>query len=290
MQSHSIATDKPNGRLSLEVVSNKQYKQHPLSAAFPKMSQEERQELADSIKNIGVQTPIVIFEDKVIDGWHRYTAANDVGMPCPETDLPDDVDPRDFVLASNKSRRHMTKSQLALSYAKVYEWFPTGVTTSSALGADLKSAQELADLSGASRRTVEQVKKVLKDGDENVIKAVESGKISAKRGAEISKLPKNQQAAAIDAPPEPRPSMLDGNAPDDEELLANELAIQADMDAMNKFLEADDKMAELAEENKRLRYLVAQKDIRIASLMNEKNTAVKMVKDLQRQVDRFHKR
>jgi hypothetical protein len=48
-------------------------------------------------------------------------------------------------------------------------------------------------------------------------------------------------------------------------------------------------MAELAEENKRLRYLVAQKDIRIASLMNEKNTAVKMVKDLQRQVDKFHK-
>jgi ParB-like chromosome segregation protein Spo0J len=260
--------------------------QHPLSAAFPAMSEEEFQELKDSIENIGVQTPIVIFENKVIDGWHRYTAANDVGMPCPESDLDEDIDPRDFVLASNKSRRHLTKSQLALSYAKVYEWAPEGKPSNSQPGLELKTAKELAKLSGASTTTIEQVKKVLKDGDENVIKAVESGKISAKRGAEISRLPKDQQSAAID---EPRPSILDGNVPDDEELRANELAIQADMDAMSKFLEADDKMAELAEENKRLRYLVAQKDIRIASLMNEKNTAVKMVKDLQRQVDKFHK-
>lgn len=260
--------------------------QHPLSAAFPPMTAEEFQELKDSIENIGVQTPIVIFENKVIDGWHRYTAANDVGMPCPESDLDENIDPRDFVLASNKSRRHLTKSQLALSYAKVYEWAPEGRPNNSAPGAELKTTQELSKLSGASNRTVAQAKKVLKDGSEDVVKAVESGKISAKRGAEIAKLPKDQQAAAID---EPRPSILDGNVPDDEELRANELAIQADMDAMNKFLEADDKMAELAEENKRLRYLVAQKDIRIASLMNEKNTAVKMVKDLQRQVDKFHK-
>ena len=260
--------------------------QHPLSAAFPAMSEEEFEELKDSIENIGVQTPIVIFENKVIDGWHRYTAANDVGMPCPESDLDENIDPRDFVLASNKSRRHLTKSQLALSYAKVYEWAPEGKPSNSQPGLELKTAKELAKLSGASTTTIEQVKKVLKDGGEDVVKAVESGKISAKRGAEIARLPKDKQAAAID---EPRPSILDGNVPDDEELRANELAIQADMDAMNKFLEADDKMAELAGENKRLRYLVAQKDIRIASLMNEKNTAVKMVKDLQRQVDKFHK-
>lgn len=260
--------------------------QHPLSAAFPPMSEEEFQELKDSIENIGVQTPIVIFEDKVIDGWHRYTAANDVGMGCPEMELDEDVDPRDFVLASNKSRRHLTKSQLALSYAKVYEWAPEGRPNNSEPSSELKTTKELAKLSGASTKTVEQVKKVLKDGDEDVVKAVESGKISAKRGAEIARLPKDQQSAAID---EPRPSMLDGNAPDDEELRANELAMEADRKLLNDMLDADEPMKLLHEEVTRLNYLVAQKDIRIASLMNEKNTAVKMVKDLQRQVDKFNK-
>jgi ParB-like chromosome segregation protein Spo0J len=262
--------------------------QHPLSAAFPAMSEEEFQELKDSIENIGVQTPIVIFENKVIDGWHRYTAANDVGMPCPETDLPDDVDPRDFVLASNKSRRHMTKSQLALSYAKVYEWAPSGVTRV-ALGATLKTNEELANLAGTGERTIRQAKQILKDGGEEVVKAVESGKISAKRGAEISKLPKGQQAAAINAPSEPRPSILDGNVPDDEELRANELAMEADRKLLNEMLDADEPMKLLHDEVTRLNYLVAQQDIRISSLMSEKNTAVKMVKDLQRQVDKFHK-
>lgn len=263
--------------------------QHPLSAAFPPMSEEEFQELKDSIENIGVQTPIVIFEDKVIDGWHRYTAANDVGMPCPESDLPDDVDPRDFVLASNKSRRHLTKSQLALSYAKVYEWAPEGRPNNSEPSSELKTTKELAKLSGASTKTVEQVKKVLKDGDEDLVKAVESGKISAKRGAEIARLPKDQQAAAIDAPPEQRPSILDGNEPDEEELAATERAIQADIEAMNKFLEADDKMAQLAEENKRLRYMNESLQMRINSLMVEKNEAIKDAKTAQRQLDKILK-
>jgi hypothetical protein len=180
----------------------------------------------------------------------------------------------------------LTKSQLALSYAKVYEWAPEGKPSNSQPGLELKTAKELAKLSGASTTTIEQVKKVLKDGDENVIKAVESGKISAKRGAEIARLPKDQQSAAID---EPRPSILDGNVPDDEELLANELAIQADMDAMNKFLEADDKLAHLESENKRLRHLNAKLEVRMNAIMVEKNEAIKDCKTAQNKLDKILK-
>jgi ParB-like chromosome segregation protein Spo0J len=262
--------------------------QHPLSAAFPPMSDEERQELSDSIENIGVQNPITIYEGMVLDGWHRYSIAMELEIDCPEVELDESIDPRDFVLAQNKTRRHVTKSQMALAFAKVYEWAPSGVTRS-ALGATLKTNQELADIAGTGERTIRQAKKVLQDGDEEVVKAVESGKISAKRGAEIARLPKDKQAAAIDERPEPRPSILDGNAPDEEELRANELAMEADRKLLNDMLDADDPMKLLHEEVTRLNYLVAQKDIRIASLMNEKNTAVKMVKDLQRQLDKINK-
>lgn len=265
--------------------------QHPLSAAFPPMSDEEFQDLKDSIESIGVQTPIVIFEDMVIDGWHRYTAANEVGVDCPESELPEDVDPREFVLASNKTRRHLSKSQLALSFARVYEWVSHGhYVRRGEPGSPLeKTNEELAELAGTSTKTIKQAKAVLKDGSEDVVKAVADGKISAKRGAEISKLPKEEQSAAINERPEPRPSILDGNEPDEEELAANARAIQADLDAMNKFLEADDKMAQLAEENKRLRYMNESLQMRINSLMVEKNEAIKDAKAAQRQLDKLLK-
>lgn len=75
--------------------------------------------------------------------------------------------------------------------------------------------------------------------------------------------------------------------PDDDELKANELALQADQDAMYKLLEADDALATAHEEIKRLNYLNAQLEIRINGLMNEKNEAIKMVKKLQKENDKL---
>jgi hypothetical protein len=263
--------------------------QHALSKAFPPMTDEEFLELKDSIENIGVQTPIVIYEEKVIDGWHRYTAANEVGMPCPETNLPDDIDPRDFVLANNKTRRHLNKGQLAISYTRVYEWYPSGVNKGYVPSTHPKTSKELAKLAGTSVKSITQAKSVLTKGGTEVVEAIEKGKISLKRGAQISKLDKSEQAKAITEPPEPKPSILDGNAPSDDEIKANELAMQADLDEVNRFLESDDKMAGLWEENKKLRYLKSQLEIRNAALMNEKNECIKLCKKLQTQVDKLFK-
>ena len=80
---------------------------------------------------------------------------------------------------------------------------------------------------------------------------------------------------------------IGGEAPDEAELLANERKHQADMDRLATMLDADDKMAHLYEENKRLSHLVVMKDLRIKELMNEKSAAVKMVKDLQKQIDKL---
>lgn len=77
-----------------------------------------------------------------------------------------------------------------------------------------------------------------------------------------------------------------GAAPDEAELRANELAMQADQDAMYKLLESDDALATAHEEIKRLNFQNAQLEIRLHGLMNERNQAVKMVKDLQKQIDK----
>ena len=263
--------------------------QHPLRRASPPMSEDEMQNLRDSIEDIGVQNAIVIFEGKVIDGWHRYSVATELGMPCPEVELADDVDPRDFVLSQNKSRRHLNKGQLAMAYAKVYEWQPHGGRVQDAPSASPKTAEELAKLAGTSKRTVAHAKTVLTSGDDEVVKAVETGKISVKRGAEISKLEKGKQKDALSAPPEPKPSMLDGNAPSDDELKANELAMQADLEALNKLLEADEPLKVAHEEIKRLNYLLAQQEVRLASIMREKSECIKLCKKQQAQLDKFYK-
>lgn len=82
-------------------------------------------------------------------------------------------------------------------------------------------------------------------------------------------------------------SPSDGVAPDEDELRATELAMQADQETLYKLLESDDALATAHEEIKRLNLLNAQLETRIYGLMNEKNEAVKMVKDLQKQLDKL---
>lgn len=268
------------------------YQQHPLSAVFPPMTPEEFQSLKDSIDANGVLNPITLYEGMVLDGWHRYQAALELGMDCPEAELEDWIDPKDFVLAQNKNRRHITAAQLAMATTAVYSWVFRGRQNKSVVSTDLtKTTSELAKLSGVSESSIEKAKSVLKNASPEVKDAVKSGKIGLYKAQEISKLPKDKQAAAIDKPiiaPE-RPRLTEDYGPSESELKANELAHQADLELLNKMLEADEALAASYAENKRLNHLVAQLEVRIAGLMNEKNAAIREAKRAQAQIDRQRK-
>lgn len=176
--------------------------QHPLSEAFPAMSADDFQSLKDSIMNIGVQNPITVFEGMVIDGWHRYSAARELDMDCPSVELGD-VDPRDFVLAQNKARRHTTQAQLAMATTAVYAWRPMGSNQHQArVGTEYpsKSTAELAQIAGVSEKTIKQAKAVQTKAAPEVIEAVKTGEIGLPKAAAIAKLPQEKQAAAIAQP------------------------------------------------------------------------------------------
>lgn len=173
--------------------------QHPLSDAFPRMSADEFQDLQYSIENIGVQNPIVLFEGMVIDGWNRYQASKALGMDCPAVELGD-VDPKDFVMAQNKSRRHITVAQLAMAANEVYKWSSSGRPLINSAGpAELKQP-EISAKSGVSVRSLRQADEVKKTATPEVVDAVKRGEVGLEKAAAIAKLPKSEQAAALTKP------------------------------------------------------------------------------------------
>ena len=182
-------------------------KQHPLSAAFPEMPEEDYQALLASVADIGVQNPITLLDGMVLDGWHRYNAAEAHGQTCPSVELADGVDPRTFVLAQNRARRHITAAQLAMAATAVYAWHPSNRPSNSALSAELtKTTAERAEIAGAGRRTIEQAKAVQRTGTPEVQEAVRRGDIGLPKAAKIAAMPAAEQAAAITQPlPKPAP-------------------------------------------------------------------------------------
>ncbi|MDH0740198.1 ParB N-terminal domain-containing protein [Achromobacter spanius] len=298
------------------------YVQHPLSAAFPAMSATEFLSLKDSIENIGVQNPIILYEGMVIDGWHRYSACVELGMSCPESQLSD-VDPVDFVRAQNKERRHLSVGAWALIEAELWDWRAAGrpAVDKGAPGAPFPpTVAKMAEAAGASVRTMKQAGKVKREAAPEIKEAVKSGAVSLKDAHAISDLPKEEQAALAAAGPHAIKKAARAVTPSNEASAAQsqpgaKLAPPADAgndDASNEGLaadaledyqrllednqmmgrvfDADDRLraamaeiARLAEEN---RVLLT----RVNGLVNEKDAAVKAARAYKRKLDALEKR
>lgn len=280
------------------------YKQHPLSAAYPAMQANEYRALLDSITEIGVQSPITLYEGQIIDGWHRYRAATDLGMECPTVELGD-VDPRDFA-KSQGARRNITASQNALAITAIYAWRPIGkpVSSNSAVTAELpKTTKQLAAIAGVGTRTIEQAKAVHAGGVQAVQDAVKTGAVSVETAAAVAKLPAKEQkkiaaqgpeamrAAAKPAPVAEPDSEAppDDDGPSEEELAINAAAEAADRALMATLLDSDAPLAALAEENKQLKAEIAQLKLARDGYMNRCNEAIALVKARDRQIAKLEK-
>ena len=176
------------------------YQQHPLSAAFPAMRDDEYAALVDSITDMGVQNSITLYEDKVLDGWNRYRAAEEAGVKCPTVDFSGD-DPVRFVRAQNKHRRHLSAGAWALVEVALSAWKPSGRPEKGELSSPFQASNEqMAANVGVTVRTIQHAKVVDAKGTPEVKAAVKAGAVSVKDAAVIAKLPEAEQAAALVAP------------------------------------------------------------------------------------------
>ena len=238
------------------------FTQHKLSAAYPAMQASEYQALLDSILEIGVQSPITLFEGQIIDGWHRYTAATELGMACPSVELGD-VDPREFA-KSQGARRNITESQNALAITAIYQWRPHGDQRSAHEADREKTTKELAAIAGVGTRTIERAKTVQSHAAPEVVEAVRRGEVGLPKAAAIARLPIAEQAAALHkpAPKPPKPAPV-------AEPEADAPADYTELDAAN------DLVSELRINNDELRAAVAVNNM--AGTDEEKQQAAALI-------------
>jgi len=70
------------------------------------------------IREHGLHEPIVVYEDKILDGRNRYRACEAAGIEPTFTVYQGD-DPVSYVISLNPRRRHLDESQRAMVAAKL---------------------------------------------------------------------------------------------------------------------------------------------------------------------------
>lgn len=93
---------------------------HALASLVPgEMSDEEFAALCTSIKEDGLQNPIVLFEGQILDGRHRYQACKQMDVKGTFVEYKG-KDPAAFVLDNNLHRRQLNSMQKALVGARMH--------------------------------------------------------------------------------------------------------------------------------------------------------------------------
>lgn len=204
--------------------------QHPLSAAFPAMAEDDLAALAADIKTNGLRHPVVLWQGQVLDGWHRFAACKSAGVEARTVQF-DGADPVAYVLSVNLARRHLTPAQRAHAVVACSEW--RGVGRSNSARVRNKTTAEMAHEADVSPRTIENVKAGIKAGKGE---AIRSGELSAKAAAAPDADTLNPHALnTLKAAP-------DALAADyTEEDRRREYA--ADFEAMAQIIDSDDKLA-----------------------------------------------
>ena len=91
---------------------------HPFAAAFPRLSDDDSDALADDIAANGLQQPLILDQDgRLVDGINRLAACERAGVEPSFIVLPAGVDPIDWILSANVERRHLRTGQRAMARA-----------------------------------------------------------------------------------------------------------------------------------------------------------------------------
>lgn len=156
-----------------------QRKSHPIADIFPSMTEEGTHDLADDILLHGQREPIWMFEGKILDGRNRYNACLLKGL---EPRMVDYVgsDPLAFAVSMNLKRRQLDDAQRSVIAAKIAT-YRRGDNQHAPIGGT--SQAQAARLLNVSRRGVQRARKLIEQGDPDLVVAVERGELKVSTAA-----------------------------------------------------------------------------------------------------------
>ncbi len=134
---------------------------HPLSALWGDLPRHIMLDLEDSMEMHGwtLSGPAIVYQNQILDGWHRYQAALRTGVEPRLCYLTEDEDPIEVAVALNSHRRHLSPGERARKIQACYAW--TGNRNGYRVG---PSIPEVAALAGCSRQTVVRAREALRHG------------------------------------------------------------------------------------------------------------------------------
>jgi hypothetical protein len=148
------------------------YEPHELALVFPPMTEPEFAAFKEDIREHGQHEPITLYEGKILDGLHRYRACHELGRDARVVRF--EGNPRaaaQLVLGRNFHRRHLTTSQRAMVAAEMCRLRPRGNTGNS----PYLTAAQAATLMGVGKDLVTDAKRLLRSGDEEILRSVRDG-------------------------------------------------------------------------------------------------------------------
>lgn len=92
------------------------YTPHEFANIFPMMTAEEHAGLVENIRQHGFDSslPVILFQDKILDGRNRFKACNELGITPPFKQFEGDSQAAlDYVMRTNLERRQLNSGQKA---------------------------------------------------------------------------------------------------------------------------------------------------------------------------------
>ena len=141
---------------------------HEYANLFPMLTGDAYDAFVEDVEANGVQQPIVMLGNAILDGRNRYLAARQLGIEFPVTDYEGN-DPLAFVISHNLARRHLTESQRAMVASKLanLKKHDNQHTVDGQICPTTNA--NAADMLNVSERSVNTARKVRTAGDDTLI-------------------------------------------------------------------------------------------------------------------------
>jgi hypothetical protein len=177
--------------------SKQEYEFHPIANVFPLMEGEEFKVFVEDIKANGLQEPIVIYQDKILDGRNRYRAMVEAKLQYRLKDQDfkpyTGTKPLEFVISANVHRRHLDTSQRALTAARLV----TAKLGDNQYKGGTITIETAAKMLNVSEALLKEAKEVLEKAAPGILAKVQKGEVRIGAVKQVLDKPKEQQEQAL---------------------------------------------------------------------------------------------